>query len=150
VPSYLHHVQAGTGLAVGPGHRRQPSTCWINKVTCLAPFSWMQIIGIAITRGIVTIVPHQTSGIGQGFYLKAVGIRLTVVLEPPRRTFLTQHRIPVRFPRSALELLFMIGRDEAQHGCVHPASVDLPLFDHPLLWRCSQLGCSRRAERKRR
>jgi hypothetical protein len=76
--------------------------------------------------------------------------RLTVALEPPRRTLLTQHRIPVGFPRSALELLFMIGRDEAQHGCVHPASVDLPLFDHPLLWRCSQLGCSRRAERKRR
>ena len=109
----------------------------------------MQIIGIAITRGIVTIVPHQTLGIGQGFYLKAVGIRLTVVLEPPRRPFLTQHRIPVGFPRSALELLFMIGRDEAQHGCVHPVSVDLPLFDHPLLWRCSQLGYSRRAERKR-
>jgi hypothetical protein len=67
VPSYRHRVQAGTGLAVGPGHRRQPSTCWINKVTCLAPFLWMQIIGMAITRGIVTIVPRQTAGIGQGF-----------------------------------------------------------------------------------
>lgn len=49
----------------------------------------MQIIGIAITRGIVTIVPHQTLGIGQGFYLKAVGIRLTVVLEP-----LAEHSSP--------------------------------------------------------
>ena len=30
MPSYRHRVPAGTGLVVGPGRRRQPSTCWIN------------------------------------------------------------------------------------------------------------------------
>ena len=103
MPSSLHRVPAGTGLAVGPGHRRKLSTCWIDKVTCLAAFSWMQIIDMEITKGIVTIVPGQTTDIGQGFYLKAVGIRLIVVLEPPRRTFLTRLRKPVGLPRSALE-----------------------------------------------
>ena len=83
MPSYRHRVPAGRGLVVGPGRRRQPSMCWINKVTCLALFLWMRIIGMAITKGIVTIVPRQTSGIGQGFYLKAVGIRFAVVRELP-------------------------------------------------------------------
>jgi hypothetical protein len=44
---------------VGPGRRRQPSRCGINTVTWLAPFLWMQIIGMALTTGIVTIVPHR-------------------------------------------------------------------------------------------
>ena len=51
MPSYLHRIPAGTGLAVGPGHRRQPSMCGINTVTGLAPFLGMQIIGMAITSG---------------------------------------------------------------------------------------------------
>jgi hypothetical protein len=67
VPSSRHRVPAGTGLVVGPGRHRQLSTCWIKKVTCLAPFLWMQIIGMAITRAIMKIVPRQTAGIGQGF-----------------------------------------------------------------------------------
>jgi hypothetical protein len=45
---------------------------------------------MAVTRGIVKIVPHQTKGRGQGGYLKAVGIRFTVVLKPPRRPFFSQ------------------------------------------------------------
>jgi hypothetical protein len=90
VPSYLLSVPAGTGLVVGQERLRQPSTCWINMVTCLAPFLWMQIIGMAIIRGIVKIVPRQTAGISQGFYLKAIGIRFTVGLESLGRKFLPQ------------------------------------------------------------
>jgi hypothetical protein len=45
VPSYLHRVPAERGLVVGPERYHQLSTCWINKVTCLAPFLWMQISG---------------------------------------------------------------------------------------------------------
>ena len=67
MPSYRHRVQAGIGLVVGPGRHRQLSTCWIKKVTCLAPLSWRWIIVMAVTRGIMKIVPRQTAGIGQGF-----------------------------------------------------------------------------------
>jgi hypothetical protein len=64
VLSYRRSVPAGTGPVVGLGRRRQPSTCWINRGTCLALFSWMQIIGMEITREIIKIVPRQTTGIG--------------------------------------------------------------------------------------
>ena len=64
MPAYRHRVPAGRGLVVGPGRRRQPSTCWINTVTGLAPLSGRWIIVMAITRGIVTIVPSQIIGIG--------------------------------------------------------------------------------------
>jgi hypothetical protein len=93
---------------VGPGRRRQPSTCWINKVTCLAPFLWMQIIGMAITWGIEKIVPRQNTGIDQGVYLKAVGMQFTVVCELPRGIFLTQLRMPIEFPSPHREQV---------HGC---------------------------------
>ena len=53
---------------------------------------------MAITRGIVMIVPHQTAGIGQGFYLKPIGMRFKVGREIPRRIFHTQLRMPVGFP----------------------------------------------------
>jgi hypothetical protein len=59
VPSYRHRVPAGTGLVVVPGRRRQPSTCWIDKVTCRAPFSRGRIIGMVITSGTMTIVSHR-------------------------------------------------------------------------------------------
>ena len=62
MPSYLLSDPVGTGLVVGPGRCRRPSACWIKKVTCLAPCLWMQLIGMAITRRIVTIVPRQTTG----------------------------------------------------------------------------------------
>jgi hypothetical protein len=58
----------------------------------------MQLIGMAIASRIVTVIPRQTAGIGQGFYLRAIGIRFTVELELSRRIFLTQLRMPVRFP----------------------------------------------------
>jgi hypothetical protein len=45
---------------------------------------------MATTRGIVKIVPCQITGIGQGFYLKAVGIRFTVGLKSLGRKFLPQ------------------------------------------------------------
>jgi hypothetical protein len=59
VPSYRHRVPAGMGLVVGPGRRRQPSMCWINTATDLAPLSWRRIIGMALTTGMVTIVTHM-------------------------------------------------------------------------------------------
>ena len=59
MPSYRHRVPAGMGLVVGPGRRRQPSTCWINTATGLAPLSWRRIIGMALTTGTMTIVSHR-------------------------------------------------------------------------------------------
>jgi hypothetical protein len=47
------------GLVVGPGRRRQPSRCGIIKVTGLTPLSWRWIIVMALTTGIVTIIPHR-------------------------------------------------------------------------------------------
>ena len=82
----------------GPWHSRHPSTSWVNAATWLAPFSWRSISLMAITRGIVMIVPHQTAGIGQGFYLKPIGMRFKVGREIPRRIFHTQLRMPVGFP----------------------------------------------------
>jgi hypothetical protein len=58
----------------------------------------MQIIDMAVTRRIVKIVPRQTTGISQGFYLKAAGMQFTVVRELRRRIFHTQLRMPVGFP----------------------------------------------------
>jgi hypothetical protein len=46
------------------------------------------LIDMAIIRGIVTLVARQTAGVGQGFYLKAIGIRFTVGLESLGRKFL--------------------------------------------------------------
>ena len=71
MPSYRHRVPAGRGLVVGPGRRRQPSTCWINKVTCLALFLWMRLIGMAITKGIVIIVPLRPQASVKASNLKA-------------------------------------------------------------------------------
>jgi hypothetical protein len=51
VPAYRHRGPAGRGPVVGPGRRHQPSMCGINTVTGLVPFSWMQIIVMAITSG---------------------------------------------------------------------------------------------------
>ena len=64
MPAYRHRVPAGMGLGVAPGRRRQPSTRWINRVPCLAPFLWRRIIGMATTREIVKTFPHQITGIG--------------------------------------------------------------------------------------
>jgi hypothetical protein len=45
---------------------------------------------MAIVQGIPQLIPRQATRICQGFYLQAIGIRFTVVLEPPRRKFLPQ------------------------------------------------------------
>ena len=84
---------------------------------------------MAITSGIVKIVPRQTAGIGQGFYLKAIGIRFTVGLESLGRKFL---------PQLIDDLLANMSR-EFSH--IHPVYNDFSQWGSPLAEdRCDTLG----------